>query len=119
MEERSLWYCSRICLETLMVTVKLSIRIITVLVESETRYVRNLYQHTQPDKQDSVVTGVKTRHITIQPLHYSFYILPHPNGIKKKKHKEHDKLQKSCSYFQSLVYVANQFIHGYVFWLQM
>jgi hypothetical protein len=49
---------------------------------SETRYVQNLYQHTQPDKQDSMVTGVKTRHITIQPLYYSFHILPHPNGIK-------------------------------------
>ena len=39
---------------------KLSIRIIRVLLDSETRYVQNLYQHTQPDKQDSMVNGVKT-----------------------------------------------------------
>jgi hypothetical protein len=71
-------------LETLKVTIKLSIRIIRVLVDSETRYVQNLFQHAQPDKQDSMVTGVKTPHITIQPLYYSFYILPHPNEVKKK-----------------------------------
>jgi hypothetical protein len=126
-EERSLWYCSSIHLERLKATIKLSVRISRVLLESETRYVQNLYQHTQPDKQDSIVTGVKKWHITIQPLYYSFYMLPHPNGIKKKEQGTWQitkimilfSVTSICSKSATHNTSFYQFIPSYIFWLQM